>query len=106
MSSSATPTLSSSPSTAGGVDILGDLHRPVDADALAKNPEVDLSLASGFHGFFLGFNVRTFPWNSLELRHSAWQALPRERMVRDLFAGYAEPLSTFLPPSRPTLSRT
>lgn len=85
----------------GRVDILGDLHRPVDVDALAKNPEVDLSLASGFHGFFLGFNVRTFPWNSLELRRSAWQALPRERMVRDLFAGYAEPLSTFLPPVSP-----
>ncbi len=85
----------------GKVDILGDLHRPVDVDALSKNPAVDLSLASGFHGFFLGFNVRTFPWNSLELRRSAWQALPRERMVRDLFAGYAEPLATFLPPVSP-----
>ena len=85
----------------GKADILGDLHRPVDVDALSKSPAVDLSIASGFHGFFLGFNVRTFPWNSLDLRRSAWQALPRERMVRDLFAGYAEPLSTFLPPVSP-----
>ena len=85
----------------GKAGILGDLHRPVDVDALSKNPAVDLSIASGFHGFFLGFNVRTFPWNSLDLRRSAWQALPRERMVRDLFAGYAEPLSTFLPPVSP-----
>ncbi|MGI6253190.1 MAG: ABC transporter substrate-binding protein [Aminivibrio sp.] len=83
------------------VDILGDLHRPVDVDALSKNPEVELSLASGFHGFFLGFNTRSFPWNSVELRRSAWQALPKDRMVRDLFAGYAEPLSTFLPPVSP-----
>lgn len=85
----------------GKADILGDIHRPVDVDALAKNPGVELSLASGFHGFFLGFNVRNFPWNSPELRKSAWQAIPRERMVRDLFAGYAEPLSTFLPPVSP-----
>ena len=85
----------------GKVDILGDIHRPVDVDALAKNDAVDLSLASGFHGFFLGFNVRHFPWNRIELRQSAWQALPRDSMVRDLFAGYAEPLSTFLPPISP-----
>ncbi|GAB1487529.1 hypothetical protein MASR2M79_25950 [Aminivibrio sp.] len=83
------------------VDILGDLHRPVDVEALSKNKGVELSLASGFHGFFLGFNVRSFPWNRLELRRSSWQALPRERMVRDLFGGYAEPLSTFLPPVSP-----
>jgi len=85
----------------GQADILGDLHRPVDVDTLADDPRVNLSLASGFHGFFLGFNVRTFPWNRLELRQAAWQALPRERVVRDLFAGYAEPLSTFLPPVSP-----
>jgi peptide/nickel transport system substrate-binding protein len=85
----------------GKVDVLGDLHRPVDVDALAKNPDVELSLASGFHGFFLGFNVRHFPWNRVELRRSAWQALPGDRMVRDLFGGYAEPLSTFLPPVSP-----
>jgi peptide/nickel transport system substrate-binding protein len=85
----------------GQVHILGDLHRPVDVDALALDPKVNLSLASGFHGFFLGFNVRTFPWNRVELRQAAWQSLPRERIVRDLFAGYAEPLSTFLPPVSP-----
>ena len=85
----------------GQADILGDLHRPVDVDTLADDPRVNLSLASGFHGFFLGFNVRSFPWNRLELRQAAWQSLPRERIVRDLFAGYAEPLSTFLPPVSP-----
>ncbi len=85
----------------GQADILGDLHRPVDVDTLADDPRVNLSLASSFHGFFLGFNVRAFPWNRLELRQAAWQALPRERIVRDLFAGYAEPLSTFLPPVSP-----
>ena len=55
----------------GQADILGDLHRPVDVDTLADDPRVNLSLASGFHGFFLGFNVRTFPWNRLELRQAA-----------------------------------
>lgn len=81
----------------GQADILGDIQRPVDVDRLADDPNVNLSLAAGFHGFFLGFNNRSFPWDRVELRRAAWQALPREQIVRDLFAGYAEPLSTFLP---------
>ncbi|MDI9369483.1 MAG: ABC transporter substrate-binding protein [Synergistaceae bacterium] len=90
----------------GQVDILGNLHRPVDVDTLADDTNVDLSLAAGFHGFFLGFNNREFPWDRVELRRAAWQALPREQIVRDLFAGYAEPLSTFLPPISPYFDPT
>lgn len=90
----------------GQVDILGNLHRPVDIDTLADDTNVDLSLAASFHGFFLGFNNREFPWDRAELRRAAWQALPREQIVRDLFAGYAEPLSTFLPPVSPFFDPT
>ena len=38
----------------GTVDILSDLARPTDIDRLTANPSVELSLAQGFHGFFLG----------------------------------------------------
>lgn len=85
----------------GKIHILSDIARPVDIEALSKNEQVGMSLAPGFHGFFLGFNVRAFPWDRPELRQACWQTLPRERMVRDLFAGYAEPLSSFLPPVSP-----
>ncbi len=85
----------------GKIDMLSDLARPVDIAALSKNPAVDMSLASGFHAFFLGFNARTFPWSEAELRRAACQAIPRERIVRDLFSGYAEPLATYLPPVSP-----
>ena len=85
----------------GTVDILGDLARPTDIDRLTANPSVELSLAQGFHGFFLGFNVRTFPWNAVELRRAACEVIPRDSLIRRLFGGYAESLTTFLPPASP-----
>lgn len=85
----------------GQVHILSDIARPVDIERLSQNPSIDMSLAKGFHGFFLGFNLRAFPWNSVALRQAACEAIPREKLVRDLFSGYAEPLSTFLPPASP-----
>ncbi len=85
----------------GKIDIVSDLVRPVDIAALSKNPAVDMSLASGFHAFFLGFNARTFPWSEAALRRAASRAIPREQIVRDLFSGYAEPLATYLPPASP-----
>lgn len=83
------------------IHILSDIARPADIERLSQNSSVLMSLAKGFHGFFFGLNLRTFPWNRLELRQAAWEAIPREKLVRDLFAGYAEPLSTFLPPASP-----
>lgn len=85
----------------GDIHVLGDITRPVDVERLSRNPELDLSLAQAFHGFFLGFNIRRSPWNRKELRHAAWMAIPRERIVRDLFSGYAAPLASFLPPASP-----
>ncbi len=89
----------------GDIDILGDIIRPVDVDRLSRNPDLDLSLAQAFHGFFLGFNLRRSPWDIEELRKAAWLAIPREKIVRDLFSGYAAPLSTFLPPASPYIEK-
>jgi peptide/nickel transport system substrate-binding protein len=85
----------------GDIHILGDITRPVDVERLCINPKLDLSLAQAFHGFFLGFNLRKSPWNRKELRQAAWMAIPREKIVRDLFSGYAAPLASFLPPASP-----
>ena len=85
----------------GDIDILGDIHRPVDVERLSANEDIDLSLAQAFHAFFLGFNVRKEPWSRIELRQAAWHSIPREAIVRDIFSGYAAPLSTFLPPASP-----
>ena len=85
----------------GDIDVLGDITRPVDVERLSRNKDIDLSLAQGFHGFFLGFNLRKAPWDRQELRQGAWQSIPREQVVRDLFQGYAAPLSSFLPPASP-----
>lgn len=85
----------------GDIDILGDITRPVDVEKLSRNENIDLSLAQAFHGFFLGFNLRKAPWTMQELRQAAWQAIPREEIVRGLFQGYAAPLASFLPPASP-----
>lgn len=85
----------------GDIHVLGDITRPVDVERLSRNSGLDLSLAQAFHGFFLGFNLRKAPWDRKELRHAAWMAIPRERIVRDLFSGYAAPLASFLPPASP-----
>ena len=80
------------------IDVLGDLIRPIDIEKLSKSSNVDLSIAPGFHSFYLSFNTRTFPFDSKILRQAVWQVIPKEKIVRDLFSGYAEPIDTFLPP--------
>ena len=60
------------------IHILSDIARPADIERLSQNSSVLMSLAKGLHGFFFGLNLRTFPWNRLELRQAAWEAIPRE----------------------------
>ena len=86
----------------GEIDLVGDIASPALIKKLSqKKEEISLSLARSFHTFVLGFNLRKEPWNHIELRQAACQAIPRETLVRDLFSGYAEPIETFLPPVSP-----
>ncbi|MDR2180039.1 MAG: ABC transporter substrate-binding protein [Synergistaceae bacterium] len=85
----------------GKLDVLSDLYRPADVERLAVSGVADLSLASTFHGFFITFNVRKFPWDQKTLRQAASQVVERRKWVRDLFSGYCEPLTSFLPPVSP-----
>jgi peptide/nickel transport system substrate-binding protein len=85
----------------GKLDVLSDLYRPADVERLARSGAADLSLASTFHGFFITFNTRKFPWDQVTLRQAASQVVERRRWTRDLFSGYCEPLASFLPPISP-----
>ncbi len=85
----------------GDLDILGDITRPVDVERLSNNPDVSLSIARGFHIFFLGFNLREFPWNDPDIRRAVSAAIPKTRFVRELFSGYCTPVDTYLPPVSP-----
>lgn len=82
----------------GKLDVLGDVTRPSDIRRLSKDPRFSLSMAQNFHMAQVGFNLRKFPWNLPELRRAAAMAIPRDRLVRELFSGYSAPLTTFLPP--------
>ena len=85
----------------GDLAILGDITRPVDVERLSNNPDVSLSIARGFHIFFLGFNLREFPWNDPDIRKAVSASIPRTRFVRELFSGYCTPVDTYLPPVSP-----
>jgi len=85
----------------GKLDVLGDVTRPSDIRRISKNPGFGLTMAQGFHMAQVGFNLRKSPWNLPELRRAAAMAIPRERLVRELFSGYSAPLTTFLPPISP-----
>ncbi|NLL37215.1 MAG: ABC transporter substrate-binding protein [Fretibacterium sp.] len=82
----------------GRIDVLSELYRAADIERLAADPAVQLSLAPTFHSFYLTFNTRAFPWDQTVLRQAASQVLDRRRWTRDLFSGYAEPITSFLPP--------
>jgi peptide/nickel transport system substrate-binding protein len=85
----------------GELDVLGDITRPSDVERLASNPDISLSISRGFHLFFMGFNLRKAPWNDRILRQAAAMAVPSRQIVRDIFSGYSEPVSTYLPPVSP-----
>ena len=80
------------------IDVLGDLIRPISIEKLSKSPNVSLSIAPAFHSFYLSFNTRKFPFDSKILRQAVWQVIPKEKIARDLFSGYAEPIDSYLPP--------
>jgi peptide/nickel transport system substrate-binding protein len=83
--------------SAGQLDVMSNIYRPVDVERLAKSGVADLSLAATFHGMFVTFNTRKFPWDQTILRQAASQVAERRRWTRDLFSGYCEPMSSFLP---------
>ncbi|MDR1886005.1 MAG: ABC transporter substrate-binding protein [Synergistaceae bacterium] len=85
----------------GKLDVLSDIYRPADVERLSNSGVADLSIASTFHGFFITFNARKFPWDQTVLRQAASQVVDRRRWTRDLFSGYCEPLSGFLPAISP-----
>jgi len=87
--------------SSGRLDVLTDIYRPVDVRKLYDSGTADLSVVSSYHGFFVTFNTRKFPWDQKILRQAASQVVNRRKWVRDLFSGYCEPITAFLPPISP-----
>ncbi|GHV50866.1 hypothetical protein FACS1894216_03830 [Synergistales bacterium] len=92
--------------SSGKLDVLGDVFRPSDIERLSSMNEVTLSLAPSFHEFLITLNVRKFPWDHKELRQAASQVVDRKRWVRDLFSGYCESITGFLPSISPYYEAT
>ena len=85
----------------GELDIVSDISRPSDIDRLSRDPGLSMSLARGFHAFFLLLNNKSRPWDDPEVRHAAAEAIDRNNMVRTIYSGYCEPINSWLPPVSP-----
>ena len=85
----------------GEIDILGDITRPSDIDRLSRNQHLEMSLARGFHAFFLLLNNQAEPWKDKVIRQAAAEAIDRNNIVRTIFSGYCEPINSWLPPVSP-----
>jgi peptide/nickel transport system substrate-binding protein len=85
----------------GEIDIIADVTRPSDIDRLSRDPHLKMSLARGFHAFFLLLNNKTAPWNDKTVRQAAAEAIDRNNIVRTIFSGYCEPINSWLPPVSP-----
>lgn len=85
----------------GELDIVGDITRPSDIDRLARNKNLELSLARGFHAFFLLLNNGAELWRDKAVRQAAAEAVDRNNIVRTIFSGYCEPINSWLPPVSP-----
>lgn len=88
----------------GELDIVGDIARPADIDRLSADPNLEMSLARGFHAFFLLMNNTRAPWNDRIVRQAAAQSIDRNSMVRSIYSGYCEPINGWLPPVSPWAS--
>ena len=85
----------------GELDIVSDITRPSDIDRLSRDPGLSMSLARGFHAFFILLNNKSRPWDDPEVRHAAAEAIDRNNMVRTIYSGYCEPINRWLPPVSP-----
>jgi len=86
---------------AGELDLVSDVTRPSDVDRLRRSPNLEMSLARGFHAFFMIMNNKTTPWNDVRVRRAAARSIDRNSFVRMIYAGYCEPINGWLPPVSP-----
>lgn len=82
----------------GALDLVSDITRPSDIERLARSPRLEMSLARGYHGFFLMMNNKAAPWNDPVVRRAAAQAIDRNNIVRMIYSGYCEPINSWVPP--------
>ena len=85
----------------GNVDIVSELARPSDIERLSRSSKLNMSLARGFHAFFLLLNNTAVPWNDKYVRQAAAEAIDRNNIVRTIYSGYCEPINSWLPPVSP-----
>lgn len=85
----------------GEIDIISEIVRPSDIERLSRSSKFQMSLARGYHAFFLLLNNQKSPWNDKYVRQAAAEAIDRNNIVRTIYSGYCEPINSWLPPVSP-----
>jgi len=99
------------------VDVLTDLIRTIDVDALSVGndgiagtaDDNKITSTPGFHMCYFAFNMRKFPFGPVEggnpgqaLRQAIAYLLPKDSLIASLFQYIVVRLDTFVPPSLAT----
>lgn len=89
----------------GEVDIYPDVARPADIRTFADDARVDLTMAPGFHMFYMAFNLQREPLDDLVLRRAMAHLIDRDAFIFSLFDGFVFPMSEVVPEASPFYHR-
>ena len=82
---------------AGDVDIATRTLRPSDVEVLRQQTDVKVIAGRGGEISYLVFNLRSPPFNKVQVRRAVAHALEREQIAEDVYEGAVEPLFSPVP---------
>jgi len=71
----------------GDIDIISDIFRASDVNALSEDPNLNLTFSPQTHYCYVAFNIRNSPLNNKEIRKAIAHLVPRQEIANRLFEG-------------------
>lgn len=71
----------------GDIDILSDIFRASDVNALSEDPNLNLTFTPQTHYCYVAFNIRNSPLNDKGIRKAIAHLVPRQEIANRLFEG-------------------
>jgi len=71
----------------GDIDILSDIFRASDVNAISEDPNLNLTFSPQTHYCYVAFNIRNSPLNDKEIRKAIAHLVPRQQIANRLFEG-------------------
>jgi len=71
----------------GDIDILSDIYRPSDVEALSQDSSLNITFSLQTHYCYVAFNTRSAPLGDKQLRKAIAHLVPRQEIANKLFGG-------------------